>query len=453
MNGQEWLGEWISGSSAGTIVDVLMFAAGPVAALATAVIACPAPAPLPSPPADRPTYAITLSIAADKKVVRGTSRVSFALDRASDRIVFRLWPNMPVERRVGARLAVTNVRVGGAAVPTSTPDPTTLVLARPLRAGERVTVSMRWTLRLPRTPTERLASRSGVRLSSFFPLLAWSGSEWAFDPPAPQLETWTSPVADFDVRITTPKGMRVFASGASVGAGHWHAVAIRDFALEAGRFFVARRTVHVPRPVVVTVASTSTIFTLQAILDNASRALRSFSQRYGPYPWSAYTVVVQSDHMGLGEEYPTLVFLSPDLPLFVAVHETAHQWFYSLVGDNQARNPWLDESLAEWATARFSNNVATEAATDIPVSVQNHLGEPMTFWGPLPFMPVVWDGLYMQGVKAFASLGNDDGVDCALRRYIHEEAYKTAVPSDLLDALRPTFPRAEALLSRFGVRF
>ena len=166
---------------------------------------------------------------------------------------------MPVQRRVGARLTVRNVRVGGGRVATSQPDPTTLMLARPVTAGKRVTVSMGWTLRLPRKPTGRLASAFGVRLSSFFPLLAWSRTDWALDPPAPQLETWTSPAADFDVRITTPRRVQVFASGVSVGKGRWHATAVRDFALEAGRFLVARRVVHVPAPVVVRVVAASAI--------------------------------------------------------------------------------------------------------------------------------------------------------------------------------------------------
>ena len=431
----------------------MVFTAGAVSVLAAAVVGCPAPATLRSPPTGRPVYAMTLSIGAGKKIVRGTSRVSFALDRASDRIVFRLWPNMPVQRQVGARLDVGDVRVGAAVVPASTPDPTTLALARPVAPGERVTVSMSWTLRLPGTPTERLASRNGVRLSSFFPLLAWSGTDWALDPPAQQLETWTSPVADFDVRITTPKGMRVFASGANVGKGRWRAVAVRDFALEAGRFAVARRTVHVPGKVVVTVASTSRLFPPRTVLDTAVGALTSFSRRYAPYPWSTFTVIVVTDRRALGEEYPTIVFVSNDLPLDVVVHETAHQWFYSLVGDNQARDPWLDESLAQWATARFTGNVAVEAATYIPDNVRNHLGEPMTFWGPFPFMPDVWDGLYLQGVQAFASFGDDDRVDCALQTYVHDEAYETASPSDLLSALRPTFANAEAVLTGYGVRF
>jgi hypothetical protein len=425
-----------------------------VAVLAAALTGCPAPTELPAPPANRPTYAMTVSIAAGKKVVHGTSRVSFTLDRPSDRIVFRLWPNMPVERQVGARLEVRNVRVGGANVATTEPDPTTLVLARPVAGAERVTVSMSWTLRLPRTATERLASAFGVRLSSFFPLLAWSGTEWALDPPEPQLETWTSPVADFDVKIATPRGMRVFASGVSVGKGRWRALAVRDFALEAGRFKVARRTVHVPAPVVVRVAVASTIFTVpRTLLDAAANALTTFSQRYAPYPWRTYTVVVEADRPTLGEEYPTLVFVSPDLGVNVVTHETAHQWFYSLVGDNQARDPWLDESLAQWATARLWNDVAPQATTEIPPAVRNQLGEPMTFWGPLPFMPLVWDGLYLQGVKAFASFGDDDAVDCALRKYVYDNAYRTARPRDLLAALTPTFPNAAALLTGFGARF
>jgi hypothetical protein len=222
---------------------------------------------------------------------------------------------MPVERQVGARLEVRNVRVDGAEVPTSEPDPTTLVLARPIAGGERVSVSMGWTLRLPRKPTERLASALGVRLSSFFPLLAWSGTDWALDPPEPQLETWTSPVADFDVRITTPRRMQVFASGVSVGKGRWHATAVRDFAVEAGRFLVARRVVHVPAPVVVRVAAASTIGVVpRAFLDAAVTALTRFSKRYGAYPWHAYTVVVEADRPTTGEEYPTIVFVSPDLP-------------------------------------------------------------------------------------------------------------------------------------------
>jgi Peptidase family M1 domain len=429
----------------------MLLTPGGVAVLAAALSGCPAPAELPAPPANRPFYVMTISIGAGKKVVQGTSRVSFALDRPADRVVFRLWPNSPVQRDVGASLGVRDVRIGGAAVQTETPDPTTLELERPLAAGERVTVSMKWTLNLPRESTERLATGLWVRLSSFFPLLAWSGTDWALDPPAPFLETWTSPTSDFDVRVTTPKGMRVFASGASSGNGRWRATAVRDFALVAGRFSVTRRTVRATQPVTVTAAVEGDLATPKQYLDAAEKALTTYSRRYASYPWRTLTVVHVTDRPGVfGEEYPTIVFV--DSPGLVA-HEVAHQWFYSLVGDDQARDPWLDEALAQWATARLKKTVAPEAATLIPDAVKNHLGEPMTFWGRLGFMPWTFDGVYEQGVEALASFGDDAAVDCALARYVHDNAYRTAVPRDLLAALTPTFPNAESVLAGFGVRF
>jgi hypothetical protein len=88
-----------------------------------------------------------------------------------------------------------------------------------------------------------------------------------------------------------------------------------------------------------------------------------------------------------------------------------------------------------------------------PAAVLDRLGEPMTFWGPLAFRPLVYDGLYLQGVKALAAFGDDDAVDCALQRYVHDNSYRTATPRDLLAALTPTFPNAEAVLTGYGADF
>ena len=35
------------------------------------------------------------------------------------------------------------------------------------------------------------------------------------------------------------------------------------------------------------------------------------------------------------------------------VHEVVHQWFYNLVGNDQVNEPWLDESLAQYATWQY----------------------------------------------------------------------------------------------------
>ena len=34
-------------------------------------------------------------------------------------------------------------------------------------------------------------------------------------------------------------------------------------------------------------------------------------------------------------------------------HEVGHQWFYNLVGDDQLDDPWIDESLTQFATLQY----------------------------------------------------------------------------------------------------
>ena len=34
-------------------------------------------------------------------------------------------------------------------------------------------------------------------------------------------------------------------------------------------------------------------------------------------------------------------------------HETAHQWFYNLVGNDQLNEPWLDEATTQYATWKY----------------------------------------------------------------------------------------------------
>jgi hypothetical protein len=378
-----------------------------------------------------------MRVAPSLRYVTGRLTATFTPNRPTNRLVFRLWPNGPSQLRAGSRLTVD-------ARGARRPDPTTLVLPR------RRTVSLSWRLRLPRNHLDRIARfGNGIRLGTFLPLLAWDDRRgWLLDPPARILaESAATPAADFDVRVAAPRGFDVVATGVRFGGNHFRARAVRDFALAVGHFRLQSARVG---DVMVRVASTNLTQTRAGVaLAFARHALQSMSARYGAYPWRSYTLVVPPDLGTVGIEYPMLSFVgSGKYARLVIDHETAHQWFYSLVGNDQARDPWLDETLATWGQSRLGSPEFPPMGT-VPGFARKHVGAPMTYWAR--HADWYFYGVYGAGVKALHSLGDDEAVDCALRRYVARRAYSIAQPGDLLDELNRVIPGAERRLRAWGI--
>jgi hypothetical protein len=415
---------------------------------------CPEAPPYADPDPHRPRYRLFVDVSGD--LVSGRLRVRFTPDLPTSRLVFRLWPNGPRQAAAGARLSTGAVTSGGSRLRARLADPTTLVVAlgRRLQPGDGVTVALPWRLRVPGPVADRLA-RAGdtVRLGSFFPLLAWEpGRGWARDPPTTALaEASSSPSADFDVRVRAPRGAQVLASGARVGRRRWRAHAVRDFALAVGSFRTHRRTVAAPDPVTVTIGVAEGLGgSPRPFSDAVAAALRDLSHRLGPYPWEALTLAVVPGLGRAGIEYPTMIFQGSESLDWATTHEVAHSWFYALVGNNQARHPWLDEGLTTWSQGRADGTAL--ALQDYPVAdeARGHLGKPMSFWEE--HESLYFPGVYVQGVRALAALGSPTLVDCALRSYVAANAYSVARPRDLVSSLRRVFPDAPEVLARFGVR-
>jgi hypothetical protein len=397
-----------------------------------------------------------MEISPESRSVAGTSEVRFVADRPVGRLVFRLWPNGPRLTAEGAALVVDEARLVSGQATVERPDPTTLVfdLDERLHAGEPVDAVMRWRLDLPGGLLDRISQNgNAMRLGSFFPILSWEGEHgWATDPPTTTLaESSTSPAADFDVTITVPQGLDVITTGEEVSPGRWEARGVRDFAVAAAEFDVVRATVDAPDPVEVTVGVTAGLEADPGeFRDAIVRALRDLSHRYGAYPWTTFSMAIMPDLDRSGIEYPSMVFQGDRSLRMATTHEVAHSWFYGLVGNNQARDPWLDEGVTSWAQARGDRILDFFRDFRIPDEVSGRMGRRMTYWDR--HESDYYAGVYVQGVKALDALGDARKTDCALKRYVAANAYEVATTDDLVDALSRSFPRAARVLARYGAR-
>jgi aminopeptidase N len=242
----------------------------------------------------------------------------------------------------------------------------------------------------------------------------------------------------------------VLASGTGDGPGHWRATAVRDFALSAGHFRLATGVAHAPGSVRVTVGVDSTLSDRAAdYVKIAVRSLEDYAKRFAPYPWATLTMGITPNLSG-GIEYPTHIMQGPGTAAGITPHEVGHMWFYSLVGNDQARDPWLDEGLATYAEARFDGVTARYQRYDVPRQAPGRLGEPMSFWDRQAAL--YFPGVYAQGAKALLALGGPSVADCALRVYVAREAYRIARPADLVAAAATVVPRAAEIFAGFGIR-
>jgi hypothetical protein len=438
-----------------TIVTIIGTTSTTTAEQAVALGECPAlPTPA-EPDPDRPRYEVTADVDPETGEVDGTVRVAFTPDLDVGRLVFRLWANGPRYAEAGTSIEVGEVtRAGGATLPSAQPDPTTLVVTVPggLSAGETIEVAVPYHLVVGGPANDRISRSPGsMRLGSFLPTLSWEpGVGWATEPPTGQFaESATSPTADYSVSVSVPDGYDVLGTGAPGADGVWRGEAVRDFALSIGRFATVSAEVALPDPVTVVVGVHEGVpGSPQEYLDRVVGSLEFLALRFGAYPWDTFSLAITPDLSG-GIEMPTHVMQGADTIGRTTPHEVAHQWFYGLVGNDQGRDPVLDEGLASYGEARYEDTLTLFQQRDVPDQAEGRLGEPMTFWDER--QSAYYPGVYVQGAAAVASLGEVQWVDCALRHYVAANRYGIATPADLVEAMEVVWPDAATRLAPYGI--
>ncbi|MHA6794373.1 M1 family aminopeptidase [Pseudonocardia bannensis] len=457
-----------------------------VLALAGLVACAPAPGPAPPPgpaiyeaalwPA-RPVVELAFTVAPDLRTAEGRETVVFTPDLPVCELVFRAWPNTPTMARTGTALTVTDTSVDGrpttaritaAGAPPGAPG--TLIeipLTRCLNPGESVHAELGFRVTLGVDADERIGYSTASHtawIGSGFPLLAWvRGKGWARDPAVPMNgESATSEVFVLrDLSVTAPPDLRVMGTGTAVGAamnpaGTVHsflAPAVRDVAVAVGRYDILDRDVGGVRLHLAT-PQTGTRVDPETWVTQFGEAITALTGVFGPFPYPDLWITItpgQSD----GTEFPAALQLADtrrrQLAALIA-HELTHQWFYALVGNNQATDPWLDEALAT-----VGETLARAGGGDVELSGisrrgTGEMGRPMTYWAANGGFDRYTESVYAQGAAVFLEARAQVGperFDNAIRSYIAANAHRVATPDDLSRAFRD-LPEVLDLLTRTG---
>ncbi len=324
------------------------------------------------------------------------------------------------------------------------------VTVPPLAPGARGTLRLRMLLTIPDCAS-RLGRAGGVwALGNCLPVLArYENGAYREDAFCPIGDPFVADCANYRVTLSMPQGYLAAApclfSQGEDGLWRGEALAARDFALVISDSF------HVARGMQGDTAVMAYAQDAQAaarMLDCAKRALETFSGLYGAYPFSLYTVCAVDFPYG-GMEYAGLSFLSQTLlgagwedSLELAVaHETAHQWFYALVGSDSFREPWQDEALAEYATLRYVRARYGASAYETLLSERVHA--PMRESipdGATPGSPIDWFSslaeyqsvVYGRGAALIVALDTllPGGADAFLKAYCERFAFGFAARAD-----------------------
>ena len=304
-----------------------------------------------------------------------------------------------------------------------------------------------------------------VNLGNWYPIIAERvDGEYELSPYYATGDPFFSSVANYEVKISYPKNYSFCSTGelktelsGEMLTTTVTAKAVRDFAicLSSNSNIVQTET---DSGVVVNYMANSEDAEFNKFLKISKDAVEYFSKTFGNYPYKNLFVVKTPFIYG-GMEYPNIVFISDSIDdesefLKVIVHEIAHQWWYGIVGNNEIKEAWLDESISEYSTALFFNK-----HTEYEISYDDFVNDALSSY--VLYVDVIQTlrgeintqmnlavneyqndyeysyMVYVKGVIMFDSLKNmvgEKNVVAGLKRYYQDNKFKIATAEDFFKA-------------------
>ena len=341
-------------------------------------------------------------------------------------------------------------------------------LSEPLYPDERVTLSVRYALTLPKANHRFGIGESCVNLSCFYPQVpAQNESGFYGYTPSPYGDPFVLDRSDFSVKLTVPEDMTAACGGAVSESAEngkrvyrCNAEGVRDAAFVLGNLTLSSTERDGVKIDYYHFGDGAPEETLKA----ASDAIAAFSELFCDYPFKRYAFAETDLGFG-GMEYGGFSMISSALRkeerAEVVVHETAHQWWYAAVGNDEVKHAWLDEGLTEYSTMMFyeKNTDGYKFTLDgkradalsayilyCETYKNNGLGD-TSMTRPVNEYATATEYAYMTYVKGalmFDDVRNtigDAAFKSALKTYYNDNKFGIAEPQDLIGAMEKASKR------------
>jgi hypothetical protein len=426
-----------------------------------------------------PEYRMSLDVDPLQGAFRGDLQVTYRNETSDEQaeLFFRLYGNADAIYG-SAAIQVTSVSLGDAAVDFALYSEDTILYAplpAPLAPGDSISITLQFRGSVSQAGGSGFASqteyglltRAGdtLTLTAFYPLLAPITSEgWAIDPVAALGDALFAAAANYDVSLLVPEGFTVIptpdASQTTPDgrrACTFARAGLRDFTL------VLVEGERVPTSASASGTTVRSWFAphhaaaAAAALDRSVAAIELYSELFGALPYPTVDVVEAPLQRVAGVECSALFLVSssyaddPRNPFFdiIVSHEMAHQWFYAAVGNDPAEDPWLDESLATYASNVFlAAAVSDDAARAARAEWRASFDRAAAAHPALSVTSAVYafpdSGTYSAFVYAGGALEldalrqdlGDEAFFAALSNYYETHLGSIAGEADLLESLR-----------------
>ncbi|TCK61261.1 M1 family metallopeptidase [Curtobacterium sp. PhB136] len=268
--------------------------------------------------------------------------------------------------------------------------------------------------------------------------------------------------ATYRIEVTCESGYDVLANGELLGqerAGRgtrWTYATTDPMATYLATVQIGRYRTHTLRgaPVPVTIHHPADLTAaVKTDFGQVPEMLALYADRFGPYPFPAYGVVVTDDELEIPLEAHGLAVFGRNhvdgehgTDRLIA-HELAHQWFGNSVTLGRWRDIWLHEGFACYAEWLWSEHRGGDTADVLAAEHrQALLDHPSDLVVADPGAKDMFDDrVYKRGALALHALRRtvgDPAFSAGLRTITERHRHGTVTPSDVVDAFATTSGRS-----------